>query len=187
MTNSAIEGGGWYLWGEIDKIQNSRREFVQAEEGISEERAATRTESKDGAGGEGHLRRWLLPSVGESWCGPGKAGWAHTLQLHQFALAPGWNATSHFQITCGSRTCTDARRCVRTLARTPLASGSRGASSILTQLTLSAVIWHFAVLNVCLTALHSCQKPLWVALPNEKCISPLWVGHEPKLQYWQRE
>lgn len=126
--------------------------------GNTEVCATTRTESKDNAGGEGHLRRWLLPSVGESWCGPGKAGWAHTLQLHQFALAPGWNATSHFQITCGSHTCTDARRFVRTLTRTPLASGSRGASSILTRLTLSAVIWHFAVLNVCLTALNSCQE-----------------------------
>lgn len=69
MTNSAIEGGGWYQWGEIDEIQNSRREFVQAEEGTLKcvlqrgQRAKTTLEVKGTSGGDCyHL--WVRVDVG---------------------------------------------------------------------------------------------------------------------------
>lgn len=115
----------------FSKKKNIYRERIKEQGNVGAETPLQDDGEEEFAGHDGHLRRWLLPSVGETRWGPGRVGWA-CCSSNQFALAQGWNTTSHYT-TCGSHTCTNARRCILTHAHVTwtLQSISEG---VLTQL-----------------------------------------------------
>lgn len=124
------------------------------------------------AGSAGHLRRWLLPSVGESWWGPGRAGWAHcsstSLLWHRNQMLHRTTrlhvALTHAQMQG------DAYAHTRTYTWPQAAAEHFLRIQSFNPADMNAVIWHFAVLNIRFTI--SClPQNLYGWLHREKHLS----------------
>lgn len=130
------------------------------------------------AGSTGHLRRWLLPSVGKSWWGPGRAGsaqcsstgllWHRDETLHRATRL-------HVALTrAAGRICTHKRA----LGLGQLQSISSGPR-VLTQPTFDTLMsWTFVQLFL------ACHRTFMGGF-IKKSINPLWFGREPRLQCWR--
>lgn len=109
----------------------------------------------DSAGGDGHLGRWLLPSVQESRWGPGRAGWARYSSTSLF-----WHRDETLHRTTRLHVAlTHAHMRGDAYAHTHLALGQQpqSVSQGFNPADINAVIWHFAVLNICFTMFLACQ------------------------------